>query len=252
MLSTAKIKFIRSLEHKKFRKEAKIFVVEGVKAVKELLSSEYVIAEIFMTDDCTLEIPATIESHIISHKSLERISILKTPNKILALAEIPDNEQNISNVNNQLILALDNISDPGNMGTIIRIANWYGISIILCNNDCVDCYSPKVVQSAMGAIFRTKIIYSDLDKTLSEMKKKHHITLYSTELTGQSIYDIELNNSGIILIGNESHGVSESLSLLSDYKIKIPSYPADNQNMESLNAGIATGIICAEFRRRVF
>lgn len=249
MLSSAKIKFIRSLEHKKNRKDSKIFVAEGVKIVGEALLSGYNVSEIFMTEDSPVEIPTNIDTHIISHKNLERISFLKTPNKILALIEIPEYKQEIPPIKTQIVLALDSINDPGNMGTIIRIANWYGISVILCSDDCVDCYSPKVVQSAMGSMFRTNIIYSDLHKTLAEIKQKQQVTIYSAELTGQSIYDIKLNNTGVVLIGSEAYGVSQSISLLADHKIKIPPYPVHNKNMESLNAAIATGIICAEFRR---
>jgi len=249
MLSISQIKLIKSLEHKKFRQEHNIFVAEGIKIVEELLLSDYEIEEIYMTNNISLNIPTNVNHSIISQKELNRISFLKTPNKILALVKIPTYSLDIKNFNKELILALDNINDPGNMGTIIRIANWYGISIILCNNNCVDCYNPKVIQSAMGAIFRTKLIYSDLQEIINKIKSSENIPIYAANLNGTSLYNTSTSDYGIIVIGNEAHGISHAISSLADYKIKIPSFPAENPIMESLNAGVATGIICAEFRK---
>ena len=250
MLSASKIKFIKSLEHKKFRQESGFFVAEGVKVVEELLLSDFKIEAIYLTSDCKLKNSESVECNIITPKELARISFLKTPNKVLALVKIPEYEFDIKSANKELILALDNISDPGNMGTIIRVANWYGISTVLCNNNCVDIFNPKVIQSAMGAVFRTKSIYSDLYQTLLNIKNLNNSVIYSAELEGTSLYEIKINNSGIIVIGNESHGISPAISSLSDIKFKIPSFPPENKSMESLNAGVAAGIICGEFRRQ--
>ncbi len=251
MISSSEIKLIKSLEMKKYRFEHGLFVVEGEKIVAELLQSGLKIREIFCSGEHS-PFSKQPNCRIISEKQLERISFLKTPNKVLAVAEIPEtvfSAVNTEAIGQSLILALDSINDPGNLGTILRIANWYGIGAVLCSDGCVDCFSPKVVQSSMGALFRTSVFYGDLVVNLRSLKEAFGFRVYSAELGGISVYESEISPKSILVLGSESHGISPEISLLADLKIEIPSYPPGNTAMESLNVGVAAGILCAEFRR---
>lgn len=250
MISLSEIKLIKSLEIKKFRLEHQLFVVEGEKLVDEVLSSDFRVKEIYATDEFISNKNFPIRR--ISEKELSRISFFKTPNKVLAVVEIPSNDgldDIIESYNLGLTIGLDGVGDPGNMGTIIRIANWYGVNYLFCSEDCVDCYAPKVVQSSMGALFRTKIIYGSLQNFIIQLKSKFGVSVYSTELGGGSIYSHKIMPKSMLIFGSESHGVRSSISELADYKILIPSYPPENSDMESLNVGVAVGITCSEFRR---
>ncbi len=177
-----------------------------------------------------------------------RISSLKTPPSALALVEIPD-RCNLFFGEDELVLALDAIQDPGNFGTIIRICDWFGIRKIICSNDCVDIYNSKVVQSTMGAITRVEVEYCDLVEKLHKAKNSG-MPIYSTALSGDSIYEATLPKGAIIVMGNEGNGVSKEVQNLSNERLLIPSYPADNC-CESLNVAVATSIICSEFRRKL-
>jgi TrmH family RNA methyltransferase len=252
MISTSEIKFIKSLEVKKYRHNNRLFVVEGEKLINELIDSEYTIHNFFCTDDYTNNLNYS-NFRVVSQKELERISFLKTPNKVLAVVEMPQNDFSLDKISigkNSLLLGLDGISDPGNMGTILRIANWYGIETIVCSDDCVDCYSPKVVQASMGALFRTQIYIGDLAQYIMQLKQEKNVPVYSSELGGKSVYDSTISTNALLLLGSESHGIRPEISDLADHKVLIPSFPEGNQAMESLNVGVAAGILCAEFRRR--
>jgi TrmH family RNA methyltransferase len=183
----------------------------------------------------------------ISEKELHKISTLKTPNQAVAIVEIPNYPIDDFSFDS-LSLVLDNIQDPGNLGTIIRTANWYGVEYIFCSTDTVDAYNSKVIQSTMGAIFRTKVIYGDLLPILSKAKT-HHQAIYGTLLDGHSIYNSKLTNNGLIVLGNESKGISQPIQKLIDHKIRIPNFPENSTAMESLNVGVANAIVLAEFRR---
>ncbi|HON17824.1 MAG TPA: RNA methyltransferase [Salinivirgaceae bacterium] len=254
MLSSTKIKLIRSLDKKKKRIETNLFVVEGEKMVLELFNSSFKVRELYHTPDF---IPPATQApcYTISQSELERISFLTTPNKVLAIVEIPKSVEfdysNLGLSNEQLFLGLDSISDPGNFGTILRIANWYGVEYLFCSPQCVDCYSPKVVQASMGAIFRTKIIYSPLEEVIMNLRQNGKVSIVSSELSGKSLYTFYHNSPLFLILGNEAHGVSQSVSALCDHRIKIPSYPPHNTTMESLNVAIAAAVFCSEFRRRL-
>lgn len=249
MLENNTIKFIKSLQQKKFRNQHNKFIVEGVKLVNELITSNIKIDAIYATDDSDLnQIANTIK---ISEKELSRISGLKTPNKLLAIAEIPSNDYESTIIKTKLSLVLENLQDPGNMGTIIRIANWYGIEHIFCSYDTVDCYNPKVVQATMGGLFRVNVIYSDIYKLIQDSSVWQGFKTYATQLNGGNIYDTKLSNQGFIIMGNESKGISSRIKNKFITQIKLPSYPLEASNMESLNVAVATALTVSEFRRRI-
>ena len=176
---------------------------------------------------------------------MEQISALTTPNQVIGIFEIPAIKLNPESLKEELVLALDDIRDPGNLGTIIRIADWFGIKNILCSESCVDLFNPKVVQATMGSISRVNVCFGDLDRVL--VKLKAYMPVYGSVLEGKDIYSLELSANGVILIGNESNGVSDSLLKLVSHEISIPNF---SSGADSLNAAIATAVICSEFRRR--
>ena len=234
-LSKAEINLIRSLDRKKERQEKGLFVVEGEKMLSELLASNY-------------EIKATYKVEDIGKEQMERISHLSTPSPVLALVKIPILPNTISTKG--LSLALDSVRDPGNMGTIIRLADWFGIENIYASKDSVDIYNSKVVQATMGAIFRKKVTYIDLSKVAKTYLEKE-IPVYGTALDGENIYKVPIINraNGLIVMGSENNGISTEIQQLLSQKLYIPPYPIDSLTSESLNVAIATAIICAEFRR---
>lgn len=246
-LTKNKIKFIKSLEQKKFRQKHNCFIVEGEKMVLELLASNCKVIELYQTIDFQsknyFKNPITI-----TNEELRKITLLKTPNNVLAIAEIFTS--NIKTPQNELSLVLDDIKDPGNLGTIIRTANWFGIKQIYCSMETADVYNPKVVQSTMGALFRTNITYCNIEQLITQAKEQK-IPVYGTLLSGSNIYEHKLSNSGYIVLGNESKGISPNIEALIDHKIKIPSYAAHDEQMESLNVAIANAIVLAEFKRQI-
>lgn len=246
MLTKNKIKFIKSLEQKKYRLKHNCFVVEGEKMVSEVLASKFKVLDLFCTNDFNYS--DNIDFAIrVDEQELKKISFLKTANKALAIVEIPQHNATIQNSN--LNLVLDNIQDPGNLGTIIRTANWFGVSHVFCSIETADVYNPKVVQATMGAIFRTKVQYCNTELLIKDAKKQN-IPVYGTLLNGLNIYEQKLSTNGLIVLGNEGQGISPEIEKLIDHKIKIPNYTEGSELMESLNVGIANAIILAEFKRR--
>jgi len=241
MLSKFQIKLIKSLKQKKYRNQHGLFIAEGIKIVNELLYSNSKLEKLF----CTKDIYSSFEKfdpQIISEKELSKISGLNTPNKLLGLFKIPE----ASKFKEEgLILALDNINDPGNLGTIIRLCDWFGVSHLICSNKTVDCYNPKVVQSTMGSLARIPVSYTNLSRFL----EKSELPIYGAVMDGTSVYSADLEQNAILVMGSESHGISEkNLSLLDD-KITIPRY-SKTIVTESLNVASATAILLNEFRRR--
>lgn len=251
-LSKAKIKFIHSLKDKKHRIEYNVFVAEGYKIVSELLVSmqcELLIAtkDFLESSDNIQKVKEVIE---VSESDLKKTSLLKTPQQAIGIFRQPTyNIENIE-ISEKLSLALDGIQDPGNFGTIVRLADWYGIENIFCSKDTVDIYNPKTVQATMGAIARVKVHYLDLEEFLKN--KTSDIPVYGTHLDGKSMYEEELSENGIIIMGNEGNGIRPNIEDLISRKLYIPNYPSERETSESLNVAIATAIICAEFRRRYF
>jgi TrmH family RNA methyltransferase len=247
MLTKKIVKYIQSLSHKKFRDEEKAFIAEGPKVVAEFLTSKKFSCNIICAEKEWLLENSLLTSFLpadnifpVDEHWLQRISLLKTPNKVLAVFN-----KNISAeepvLENKISLMLDDIQDPGNLGTIIRNADWFGIENIICSENCVDCYNPKVVQSTMGSLSRVNIIYGDLTYFI---KKNNKISLFAAALAGTSIYEIEKIKEGFILIGNESKGIHEDILQLATKRITIPRFG----HAESLNAAVASGIILAEIK----
>ena len=252
MLSKNDIKLIKSLEHKKFRQENNLFVAEGHKLVEELLGI-FNCPMVFATRQWTegkKVIPAgRIET--VTPDELKRASLLKTPQDVIALFEIPRTETSIAvAARDNLVIALDNVQDPGNLGTIIRIADWFGINDIFCSRGTADVYNPKAVQATMGAIARVRLHYIDLAKEISGLPAG--IPVYGTFLDGDNIYDARLTQNGVIVMGNEGNGISTETEKAVTHRIYIPNWPAGAETSESLNVAIATAITCSEFRRRKY
>jgi TrmH family RNA methyltransferase len=249
MLSKNKIKYLQSLKNQKFREKYGKFIAEGDKLVRELINSDLIIEEIYSLKDWIdqTDIPSNINVTEIKPEELEKISNLKTPNKVVAVINIPSGENININFETDLILVLDQIKDPGNLGTIIRIADWFGIKNIVCSENTVEVYNPKVIQATMGSISRVKLIYKNLQEFFGTIPL--NIPVYGSFLNGDNIYSSELTPNGLIIIGNESKGISDELNCFINKKITIPSFSV-NKSAESLNASIATAIIISEFRRK--
>lgn len=256
MLSKNKIKFINSLQLKKNRDGHSMFIAEGTKLVTELLPV-FKCHSLIATHDWLNEhiIPQNADiSEIIevpSTDDIKKVSMLATPSKVLATFYQPNFDIPLSYLEpTSLMLALDTVQDPGNLGTIIRIADWFGISDIFCSRETADVYNPKTVQATMGAIARVRIHYSDLTDLIRSCKDKN-IPVYGTFLNGNNIYASKLSKSGLIVMGNEGKGISPEISALISDRLLIPSYPTGTPTSESLNVSVATAIICSEFRRRM-
>ena len=250
MLSKSLLKLIKSLELRKFRKENALFVAEGGKTVQDLLDLGLESTNIIATEEwmknhrLNTRIPITV----VSEEEMKKASFLRTPQGVLALFRQQQHEIDLSAPERELCLALDNVQDPGNIGTIIRIADWFGIENIYCSNGCVDIYNPKTVQATMGAIGRVKVHYTNLPEFISSLKDKAPV--YGTFLDGEEIYSRQLSDNGLIIMGNEGPGISKECEELIKERLLIPNYPAGRSTSESLNVSVATAIICSEFRRR--
>lgn len=232
MLSKAEIKDIRALSQKKFRDERRLFVVEGEKLVAEALASGLEVVRVLRMDE-------------IGQEAMSRISMLSTPSPVLAVVRMPEPAA-VEVDTAGLTIALDSLRDPGNVGTIIRLADWFGIRNMIASNDTVDIYNPKVVQATMGAIFRVKFSYCDLPAVLAGVS----CPIYGTYLEGENIYDSELSPNGVIIMGSESNGISERVGKCVTRKITIPPFSSGKTVCESLNVAVAAAVICSEFRRR--
>ncbi len=238
MLGKSKIKYIQSLGQKKFRDEAGLFIAEGPRIVKELLDTcPSQVKQVFALHDWFTEhgnLPLHIQSEEITEEELERISQLKTPHKVLALVGQFTHEA--IELRNLLSLGLCGIQDPGNLGTIIRIADWFGITQVICSEDSADMYNPKVIQSTMGSIARVNVFYTDMAALLAG---QHDFPVFATVLEGEDVTAIGKQVQGIILVGNESKGIPPEIRALANKQITIPK----KGGAESLNAAVATGII---------
>jgi len=253
VLSKNKIKLIRSLDIKKNRLATGLFVAEGTKLVYDLLKSEIEISEVFCTKLIFSELinykhNFTIET--VDKDELARISFLKTAPEIVAIFRIPEMVIDWNEIMEDLTLVLDTIQDPGNLGTIIRLADWYGIRNIVCSEDSADLYNPKVIQSTMGAFARVKVHYVALPGFLNHAKALK-IPIYGTFLEGEDLYKCDLTDNGLVIMGNEGNGISDETATYISRRINIPSYPPGVVTSESLNVAIATSVVCSEFRRRI-
>ncbi|HEY9113277.1 MAG TPA: RNA methyltransferase [Bacteroidales bacterium] len=250
MLSKAKIKLINSLKLNKYRREHKLFLAEGSINVLDFLQSEIQVVELFATADWSVkhaEKLENIEVSIVSQKEFGKITALKTPSEVLALLAIPEYPEFSLRKVNDLVLMLDDIKDPGNLGTIIRTADWFGIRQIICSLETVDAYNPKVVQASMGSLARVEVHYAGLSNVLKT--KPEDLPVFGALLDGKPLNEMKETKKGIILIGSEAHGISEKLIPFIDEKLTIPAFQGTSSaKAESLNASIATAIICYAFR----
>ncbi|WP_376776988.1 TrmH family RNA methyltransferase [Flavobacterium covae] len=240
MLSKNQIKLVSSLQQKKYRKEYGLFLAEGIKVIRELLESKFELEYLYMTENLFEELPAKFKM-LVSVTELNKMSALSTANNCLALFRIPK-DQLLKETG--LIVALDDIRDPGNLGTIIRLCDWFGVAQIVCTKETVDLYNPKVVQATMGSIARVDVHYIDLESFLSTTK----LPIYGAFMEGNNIYKEELSKQGIIVLGNEANGISKKIENKVSHKIAIPQF-GDLQKTESLNVATATAIVLSEFKR---
>jgi TrmH family RNA methyltransferase len=239
-ISKSQLKTITSLSQKKYRQKHKLFIAEGIKVVNELLNSSFEIDTLFATDDFITSISSAKITRI-SDADLQKISTLKAPNKVLGLFVIP-NEKPLQK--NGLTIALDAINDPGNLGTIIRLCDWFGVSQLLCSKETVDCYNQKVVQSSMGSLTRVSIKYISLRTYLEETA----LPTFIADMDGENVYKSELPKEAVLIMGNEANGVSDEIKALIKNKISIPRF-GEIQETESLNVATATAILLSEFKR---
>jgi len=242
MLSKSRITLITSLKQKKYRLQHQLFVVEGIKTINEFLNSSYVLKHLYTT-----KVFNTVSENnqiLVTEEELRKISFLKNTNSALAVFKI----NRVDEIDDsKLLVALDNVRDPGNLGTIIRLCDWFGVADLVCNSETVDCYNPKVVQATMGSLTRVNITYLNLEKYLSE---KREIPVFGTFMEGDNLYSDNVNStSGIIVLGNEANGISEGVEKLITQKITIPKF-GDVQKTESLNVAMATSIVLSEFKRK--
>ncbi|MES2107858.1 MAG: RNA methyltransferase [Bacteroidota bacterium] len=245
MLSKSQVSLLKSLQHKKERKQNGLFLVEGHKSVVEFINSDYRIDAIYHAasfDPKMLNLSRKINLYNISVTDIERISSLKTPQEVIALVQIPQYPMlNNQKLKQKFSLVLDGVQDPGNMGTIIRTADWFGIADIICSDDTVDAYNPKVVQASMGSLARINVHYTDIETVLPQLD----LPIYGAMLQGENIYNTQFGSEGLLVMGNEGNGVRPAVERLISKPVTIPRLG----KAESLNVGIATALFCAEISR---
>ncbi|CAM3834927.1 RNA methyltransferase [Flavobacterium cucumis] len=240
MVSKSQIKLITSLQQKKYRKQEQLFIAEGIKVVQELLHSNFELLDLYTTKQDFLTVQKD-KVHAITADELKKISALTTPNTCLAVFKIPKAKERVEE---GLIIALDDVRDPGNLGTIIRLCDWFGVATLFCSEESVDVYNPKVVQATMGSISRVNVMYGNLETFLLQSK----LPVFGTFMDGKSIYQEKLPKEGIIVMGNEANGISSAVEKLVTKRIAIPRF-GNLQVTESLNVATATAIILSEFKR---
>ena len=239
-ISKNQLKIITSLSQKKYRQKHQLFIAEGVKVVNELLNSSFEIETLFAVDD--FESDVSLDKLVrISEKDLHKISNLKTSNKVLGVFKIPE-EGTLQK--SGITIALDGINDPGNLGTIIRLCDWFGVAQLICSKDTVDCYNQKVVQACMGSLTRISIKYLDLTEYLSDTK----FPTFIADMDGENVYKTTLPKEAVLIMGNEANGVSDEIKALIKNKVSIPRF-GETQETESLNVATATAILLSEFKR---
>jgi RNA methyltransferase, TrmH family len=254
MISKSRAKFIIALQKKKAREEKGLFVIEGDKLVREFLIARYPVLLLLAKKEFIKSLTAEMNESVaevedVTYEELKQVSSLKTPHNALAVVKMLSRRLQMEELSDRLTVALDGIQDPGNMGTIMRAAAWFGIENIVCSYDCVDEYNSKVIQAGMGAILHVKVFHTDLKEFLSDALRKK-LSVYGTMLNGDTIYNQELDKKGIILLGNESKGISGELIPCITHKITIPGIKKGLPGIESLNVSMAASIVFSEFLRR--
>ena len=240
MLSKSQIKLIKSLKQKKYRIQHQLFIAEGVKTISELLNSAFELYQLYTTTSVFDDLDVEVQK--ITEQELKSVSFLTTPNQALAIFRIPEPKKIDTS---QLIVALDDVRDTGNLGTIIRLCDWYGVKDLICSTATVDCYNPKVVQATMGSITRVNVSYVDLSAFLSETPSM----VYGACMDGDNVYKTSLETNGVLVLGNEANGISPNIEKLITTRVSIPRFGSLKQT-ESLNVANATAILLSEFKRR--
>lgn len=243
MVTKNQIKRIKSLHQKKYRKEHQLFIAEGIKVIQELLQSSFVLDHLYVTNKMDFGVPAHQVTRVSADDLKKMSALTTTPNCLAVFHCLASKTIDFSD----WVVALDDIRDPGNLGTIIRLCDWFGISHIVCSSETVDCYNPKVIQATMGSVSRVNIVYTDL----TELLQTAEVPLYGTFLGGENIYEMKEVKPGVIVMGNEANGISAEIEALISRKITIPRF-GNLQQTESLNVAMATSIVLSEFRRSVF
>lgn len=252
-LSRNKIQYILSLNRKKDRDEKKAYIIEGDKIVYEYIRAGHKLAALVALPGFIESIPPASEGRIdeiiaVSPDELKKVSSLKTPHNAIAVATISEPERDYNAILDNLVIALDCIQDPGNLGTIIRAAAWFGIKDIVCSLTCVDVYNSKVIQASMGALLNVNVHYCDLKDFIgSALGRK--VPVWATMIDGEPVYELQPAANGVIIIGNESKGISSDLAAMATYRIMIPKFTDRSAGIDSLNAGMAASIILSEFSR---
>ena len=244
MISKNQQKYIRQLEQKKYRKREGCFVAEGTKVVGDLLKRYQPLAP-YATE--SWDAPKGVGYTLVSEEELQRVSFQQHPQQVLAIFPIPQPTDPVS-LRGSLTLALDGVQDPGNLGTIIRIADWFGIDTIICSEETADAWNPKVIQATMGSIARVNVIYANLVELLDTLPSDYPV--YGTFLDGENIYTQTLSGEGLIIMGNEGNGISDAVRAKVNRRLLIPDFH-QGDTADSLNVAIATAITCSEFRRRI-
>lgn len=238
-LSKNQLKLITSLQQKKYRTKYSLFIAEGTKVVNEFLNSSFELDQLFCVDDSAYENIERI--NLVSELELKKISSLKTPNNVLGLFKIPTEE---ALKTEGLILVLDEINDPGNLGTIIRLCDWFGVDQLVCSKNTVDCYNSKVVMASMGSLTRVSIVYTDLSYYIESID----LPKYATLMNGDNVYKTKLPSQAVLVMGNEANGISPAIQKQLNQAISIPRY-GEFQQTESLNVATATAVLLSEFKR---
>ena len=251
MPTKSEIAFIRSLASKKGRAASGMFVAEGTKLVGEILASDFPVRKLFVRGRTLPPAADRVETEAVSDKEMERISLLKTPTDALALVDIPRYALPRDPGGDALALLLDDVQDPGNLGTIVRSADWFGVRDIFCSPASADCFNPKVVQATMGAVLRVRVHYTD-PVALLVRATATGVPVYGTFLDGENIYSAELSATGILVMGNEGNGIGSAVADRVSRRLYIPPYPSAVPTSESLNVAVATAVAVAEFRRRSY
>lgn len=241
MVTKNQLKLIKSLHQKKFRKQHQLFIAEGTKVIHELLNSSLELVQIYCTGELDFKVGNHLQSKV-TKEEMKKISALTTQTECLAVFRIPESKNLTFDA---LVLALDEVRDPGNMGTIIRLCDWFGIKHILCGEGTVDAFNPKVVQATMGSLARVNVTYADLEEVLATNSQE----VIGTFMEGENIYESDLPSKGIVVMGNEANGISDSIERVIQKRISIPRF-GDLQHTESLNVATATAIVLSEFKRR--
>ncbi len=258
ILSKQQIKNIIGLHQKKIRRAEKLFIVEGEKTVVDLLTSGWEIQLLCATENISEDLRKIISENYpnellsVSRGDMDKISPLSTPQGVLAVVRQKEHQLDINGLSNELVLVLDDIQDPGNLGTILRIADWFGIRHVICSNQTADCYNPKVVQASMGSLFRTSVYYMELDDLFRLNQNTINLPVVGTVMDGENIFTSDFANHAFLIFGNESTGLNENYLSYVTNKITVPSFNnTPGKGPDSLNVAMAAGIVCAEFRRRM-